>query len=96
VNARLLDGLRGALSDPVTVGITEGPHGCLRAPTGISLTGVVSDSTTGTWPALPKLVAPLGASAVFQLAVPASPLAQPWSVIGSNIASASAGVTCAR
>ena len=41
------------------------------------------------------LVAPMGASAVLVFAVPASPLAQPWSVIGGNIVSAFVGVAVA-
>jgi CBS domain-containing membrane protein len=35
----------------------------------------------------PLIVAPLGASAVLVFAVPSSPLAQPWSVIGGNVIS---------
>ncbi len=42
------------------------------------------------------LVAPLGASAVLVFAVPSSPLAQPWSVVGGNTVSALVGVACAR
>lgn len=45
---------------------------------------------------LPLLVAPMGASAVLVFAVPASPLAQPWPVIGGNILSAIVGVIAAR
>ncbi|RDE06473.1 HPP family protein [Sphingomonas aracearum] len=45
---------------------------------------------------LPFLVAPLGASAVLVFAVPASPLAQPWSVVGGNTLSALVGVAVAR
>ena len=41
---------------------------------------------------MPWLVAPLGASAVLVFAVPASPLAQPWSVIGGNLISAAIGI----
>ena len=41
------------------------------------------------------LVAPLGASAVLVFAVPASPLAQPWSVIGGNTISCLIGLGCA-
>ncbi|QZH76104.1 MAG: HPP family protein [Erythrobacter sp.] len=41
---------------------------------------------------LPWLVAPLGASAVLVFAVPASPLAQPWPVIGGNLLSALIGL----
>ena len=42
---------------------------------------------------LPIIVAPLGASAVLVFAVPASPLAQPWPVVGGNIISTLVGVT---
>jgi CBS domain-containing membrane protein len=38
------------------------------------------------------LVAPMGASAVLLFAVPASPLAQPWSIFGGNAVSAIVGV----
>ncbi|MES3154740.1 HPP family protein [Sphingomonas faeni] len=41
---------------------------------------------------LPAIVAPLGASAVLVFAVPASPLAQPWPVIGGNVISTLFGV----
>ncbi|MDH5855964.1 HPP family protein [Lampropedia aestuarii] len=42
------------------------------------------------------LIAPLGASAVLVFAVPSSPLAQPWSVIGGNTLSALVGIACVR
>jgi CBS domain-containing membrane protein len=44
----------------------------------------------------PWLMAPIGASAVLIFAVPASPLAQPWAVIGGTTLSALVGVLCAR
>jgi CBS domain-containing membrane protein len=44
--------------------------------------------------ASPWLIAPIGASAVLVFAVPASPLAQPWSVIGGNTLSALIGAAC--
>ena len=40
------------------------------------------------------LVAPLGASAVLVFGVPASPLAQPWAVVGGNTLSALVGIAC--
>lgn len=43
----------------------------------------------------PLLVAPIGASAVLVFAVPASPLAQPRSVIGGNVVSALVGISVA-
>ncbi|KTT13560.1 membrane protein [Pseudomonas oryzihabitans] len=42
------------------------------------------------------LVAPLGASAVLVFALPSSPLAQPWSVVGGNTLSALIGIACAQ
>ncbi len=41
-------------------------------------------------------VAPIGASAVLLFAVPASPLAQPWSIIGGNLVAGVVGVFCAQ
>ena len=43
----------------------------------------------------PLMVAPIGASAVLVFAVPTSPLAQPWPVIGGNVISASLGLIIA-
>jgi CBS domain-containing membrane protein len=40
----------------------------------------------------PMLMAPLGASAVLIFAVPASPLAQPWSVVAGNTLAAAVGL----
>jgi len=42
------------------------------------------------------LAAPVGASCVLLFALPASPLAQPWSVIGGNVVSGLAGAACVR
>ena len=42
------------------------------------------------------LVAPIGASSVLLFALPASPLAQPWSAIGGNVVSGLTGVICMR
>ena len=62
----------------------------------VGLTSLISAAVLHTETPLPLLVAPMGASAVLVFAVPASPLAQPWSVIGGNVVSALAGVTAAR
>lgn len=45
---------------------------------------------------LPAIVAPMGASAVLLFAAPASPLAQPWPMLGGNIISTVIGVGSAR
>lgn len=64
---------------------------------GILLAGGLSHVVGGTAVAsLPWLVAPMGASAVLVFGVPASPLAQPWSVVGGNTLSALVGIACAR
>ncbi len=41
------------------------------------------------------LIAPMGASAVILFALPLSPLAQPWSVLGGYLVAAGAAVACA-
>ncbi len=61
---------------------------------GILVAGILSRwigdaSGLGPW-----LVAPMGASAVLVFAVPASPLAQPWAVLGGNTLSALVGSAC--
>jgi CBS domain-containing membrane protein len=64
---------------------------------GLLLTGVLSffalryGGISGAF-----LIAPMGASAVLLFCLPASPLAQPWSVVGGNLVSALIGVTCAH
>ena len=68
---------------------------CLGALVAISITGVIGAQAVGADAAL-LIVAPMGASAVLVFAVPASPLAQPWPVIGGNLISALVGVSVAR
>lgn len=83
-----------ALFVPILAGATFGGRlvACLGAAVGIAFTALVTAMVFGDgWPAV-LLVAPMGASAVLVFAVPASPLAQPWSVIGGNVISAIVGV----
>lgn len=58
---------------------------------GIAITAMAL-ALLGVDPRLPLIIAPMGASAVLVFAVPSSPLAQPWSVVGGNGLSALAGV----
>lgn len=44
----------------------------------------------------PWFIAPMGASAVLLFAVPASPLAQPWSIMGGNLVASTIGVWAAQ
>ncbi|MEO7400472.1 MAG: HPP family protein [Polaromonas sp.] len=60
---------------------------------GVFLTALLCHLASGTVAGrLPWLVAPLGASAVLVFAVPASPMAQPWAVVGGNTLSALVGI----
>jgi CBS domain-containing membrane protein len=60
---------------------------------GIGLTAILSAWAINhsAYPLL--IVAPIGASSVLLFAVPASPLAQPWPIIGGNVISALVGMT---
>lgn len=70
---------------------------CLGALIGIAVTGLVSRALLpGQAAAGLILTASMGASAVLLFVVPASPLAQPWAIIGGNVISAAVGVAIAR
>ncbi|MEJ0060557.1 MAG: HPP family protein [Terricaulis sp.] len=88
---------RFKMFQPILAGATVRDRviACVGAVLGISLTGLVSALALGQGAHLPLIIAPLGASAVLVFAVPASPLAQPWSVIGGNTISAIIGVAVA-
>ena len=83
---------------PILAGATlrERLIACLGALAGITLTGLICGWFFGQGPHIPLIVAPMGASAVLLFAVPASPLAQPWSIIGGNTISAFMGVLAAH
>lgn len=83
---------------PILAGATlrERLIACLGALVGITLTGLICGWFFGEGPHIPLIVAPMGASAVLLFAVPASPLAQPWPVIGGNTISAFMGVLAAH
>lgn len=86
--------LRGFIPAPINARKREKLAGCLGAWVGLMFTGMVSKATLGDLN--PWFVAPMGASAVLLFAVPSSPLAQPWSIIGGNLVSALIGVAFAR
>lgn len=83
-----------AIFTPILAGarLPERLLACLGAAICISLTIVVCAALPMSAEDLPVIVAPLGASAVLVLAVPTSPLAQPWSVVGGNVLSSLVGV----
>ncbi|WP_244983486.1 HPP family protein [Acetobacter okinawensis] len=85
-----LGALVGRLSIPVGRASRMELLGATGALLGITLTALLSSLLAHS--TFPFIVAPLGASAVLLFAVPASPLAQPWSIVGGNTLSAAVGV----
>lgn len=83
---------------PILTGASFGSRAlaCLGATLGIALTIVVCSAFPYSTPDLPFIVAPLGASAVLVFAVPSSPMAQPWPVVGGNVISSLVGVMVFR
>jgi CBS domain-containing membrane protein len=80
----------------MAVSNVERLRACCGTLLGVLLTALVSRWLLGPDATLPMLIAPMGASAVLIFAMPSSPLAQPWPVLGGNILSAAVGVACAR
>lgn len=68
--------------------------GALGALCGLLVSAALSRALLGS--VQPWFVAPMGASAVLLFAVPSSPLAQPWSILGGNLVAALVGVAVAR
>ena len=88
--------LRARLPQRMAVSGLERLRACCGTLVGILLTGLVSRLILGPDAGLPMLIAPMGASAVLVFALPSSPLAQPWPVLGGNVLSAAIGVACAQ
>ncbi|WP_322012924.1 HPP family protein [Paraburkholderia sp. J12] len=93
--ANLVRHLAAFAPAPVALPWRERLRSSLGALFGIALTGGLAHWLIGPVASIPFLIAPMGASAVLLFAVPASPLAQPWSILGGNLVSAAVGVTCA-
>ena len=79
----LLDWLKTFWPAPLPVSLRERTLSGIGALLGLLATEIVSRSVLGA--SIPWFVAPMGASAVLLFAVPASPLAQPWSIVGGNL-----------
>lgn len=90
--ARILALLNALRPAPQAVNARERLRVVLGAGLGIALAAALSQAAMA--PGLPWLVAPLGASAVLVFGLPASPLAQPWAVVGGNTVSALLGIAC--
>jgi CBS domain-containing membrane protein len=87
---------RAFLPARTAIGARERWRAATGALIGLALAGATGLATMGPSAALPWLVAPMGASAVLLFCLPASPLAQPWSVLAGNLVSGAIGITCAR
>lgn len=96
MNLPLPSWLAALLPARATVSHAERLRSSLGAFLGILLTGAASAWFLHSPLAAAALIAPMGASAVLLFAVPNSPLAQPWSIIGGNLVSALIGVSCAK
>lgn len=81
---------------PVAYRRAEFLRGGLGALVGIAVAALAAKVVPGGPEALPYIVAPMGATAVLLFAAPASPLAQPWSVLVGNIVSTLVGVTAGQ
>lgn len=81
------------LPEPGGAPLNERLRSGLGAALAVAVVMLLSSSVLGT-PLF--VVAAVGASAVLVFALPASPLAQPWSVTGGYLASALVGVTAAQ
>jgi CBS domain-containing membrane protein len=92
-----LEWMRSFLPQATTASRSERVRAVAGAMVGLFVTFILSDIAGSHVGGMTlALVAPMGASAVLLFCVPASPLAQPWSVIGGNTISALVGVACAQ
>lgn len=92
--AKLWQWLRAFRPAQLPVDARERWRAVLGALVGVLLAAWLSRVLAGAAFTTLWLVAPLGASAVLVFAVPASPLAQPWAVVGGNTLSALVGIVC--
>ena len=86
--------LRSFVPAPLTGTSRDLWLGSLGAGLGLLVAEWISHQALGS--SISWFIAPMGASAVLLFAVPASPLAQPWSIIGGNVVAALVGVSCVK
>ena len=91
--SKYIDWIKGFYPQPIAVNFQERFRACAGALLSIVLTSALTYWLVGSSSTFPLLMAPIGASAVLLFAVPASPLAQPWSIIGGNLIASVIGVT---
>ena len=84
------------LPSPTTASRSEQLRASIGALFGLLITGLLSYEILPSAGVSIFMVAPVGASAVLLFALPASPLAQPWSAIGGNVVSGLVGTACVK
>jgi len=87
--------VKSFIPQSISVNNTERLRASIGAFLGIILTCSITYLIEGEASSIPFLIAPIGASAVLLFAVPSSPLAQPWSIMGGNMLAAFIGITSA-
>ncbi len=85
--------LRYLAPEPVQLSVGERVRTAIAAFLGMLVVTAVS-ARFMDHSALPLVAASMGASAVLVFALPSSPLAQPWPLVGSHLISAAIGVAC--
>jgi CBS domain-containing membrane protein len=90
----ITDWIRSFYPEEIAVNYIERLRAAIGACLGILFTSLLTYFVEGNASTIPFLIAPMGASAVLLFAVPSSPLAQPWSVLGGNMVAAFTGITC--
>lgn len=94
--ASLLRWLRRFAPESVASPAVERLRAWVGVLLGLLIVSLAVRELSGAPAGLPLLVAPICASAVLVFVFPASPMAQPWPVLGGNLVGALAGVACAR
>lgn len=82
------------IPESLSVNHSERLRASLGAFIGIAFTYLTTYIIAGETSSTQLLIAPMGASAVLLFAVPSSPLAQPWSIMGGNMLAAFFGISC--
>ncbi len=86
--------LREFLPGRMAVNARERWRVVLGTMAGVLVTALLCRALQPAHTGWPWLVAPVGASAVLVFGMPATPMAQPWAVVGGNLLSALVGLLC--
>ena len=91
---RIRDWLKALQPGPLPASLADISRHALGTGLGIGCTAWVMHALAVPLALQAWLVAPLGASAVLVFVLPASPLAQPWSVVAGSVLSALVAIAC--